>query len=214
VSGAGRTRSDGQVRLLTDLDGVLVDSGRAVERAYRWWAADRGLDFAAVEPAIHGRPSRQVVARVLPGADAAAEARRIEVFQATDLDGVRAIPGAHELLAAWPADRLAVVTSASVLLATARLTHAGLPVPAALITEDRVTNGKPAPDPYLAGAAALGADPADCVVLEDAPAGLRAALAAGMRVVAVLTTHRREALPGASAYVDDLRGVADLIRGL
>jgi HAD superfamily hydrolase (TIGR01509 family) len=197
--------------LLSDLDGVLVDSGDAVERAWRWWAADRGVEFAAVEDAIHGRPSREVVASVAPGSDPAAESERIERFQATDLEGVRAVPGARELLESWPAERVAVVTSASEPLAHARLRHAGVPVPATMVTVEQVANGKPAPDGYLAAAAALGADPERCIVLEDAPAGVRAARAAGMRVVAVLTTHRRDELPGAAAYVDDLRGVADLI---
>ena len=185
--------------LLCDLDGVLVDSGAAVERAWRWWAGEHGLDFALVEETIHGHPSRDAVARLLPGVDAFAESRRVEMRQVEDLEGVVAVPGAAELLARWPPERLAVVTSASVPLAEARLGHAGLPVPAALVTEEQVARGKPDPEPYLLGAERLGAPPAECVVLEDAPAGVEAARAAGMRVIAVLTTHAREELPGASA---------------
>jgi HAD superfamily hydrolase (TIGR01509 family) len=198
--------ADGPV-LLSDLDGVLVDSGDAVERAWRNWAAAHDLDFARVERAIHGRPSREAVAELLPGGDAAAESGRIESLQVDDLAGVGAVPGARELLERWPAERLAIVTSATVPLATARLRHAGLPVPATLVTEERVSNGKPAPEGYLTAARELGVTPQDCVVLEDAPAGVQAGLAAGMRVIGVLTTHRRDELPGAAAYVDDLRDV-------
>jgi sugar-phosphatase len=115
------------------------------------------------------------------------------------------VPGAHELLAAWPPDRIAIVTSASVPLATARLGAAGLAAPRVLVTEERVSAGKPDPEGYLLAARELGADPADCIVLEDAPAGISAARAAGMRVIAVLTTHTRAALPQADDYVADLR---------
>ena len=191
--------------VLSDLDGVLVDSGDAVERAYRWWAAAHGLDFALVEPHIHGRPARVVVPLVLPDADPAIEAARIDGYQAVDLEGVHAVPGAPELAARLGPERFAVVTSASVPLAVARLGAAGVDPPPVLVTEERVRHGKPDPEGYLLAAAELGADPADCVVLEDAPAGVAAGLAAGMRVVAVLTTHTREELPGASDYVRDLR---------
>jgi sugar-phosphatase len=217
ASGAGRDAGPATgsrlafAAILSDLDGVLVDSGSAVERAWRRWAADHGLDFAGVEPVIHGRPSREAVARLLPDADAAAESGRIESLQVDDLDGVRAVPGARELLSGWPPSRLAIVTSATVPLATARLRHAELPVPDTLVTEERVPNGKPAPDGYLAAARALGVAPEECVVLEDAPAGVQAALAAGMRVIGVLTTHAREELPGAAAYVDDLSDISSVV---
>src|SRR4051794_21177379 len=149
---ARAVRPPARTFVLSDLDGVLVDSGAAVERAWRWWSAEHGLDFARVAPVIHGRPSREAVAVLLPHADAAAESQRIERYQATDLARVHAVPGARELLSAWPRERLAVVTSASVPLATARLQHAGLPVPATLVTEERVRDGKPAPEGYLTAA--------------------------------------------------------------
>jgi len=191
--------------LLCDLDGVLVDSGAAVERAWRWWADGHGLAWADVEPGIHGMPSRENVARLLPEADAFAESRRIEHRQATDLEGVTAVPGARELVAAWPPDRIAVVTSASVPLAEARLGAAGIAPPRVLVTEERVRAGKPDPEGYLLAARELGADPADCTVLEDAPAGVAAARAAGMRVIAVLTTHARDELAQADDFIADLR---------
>jgi len=197
--------------LLCDLDGVLVDSGEAVERAWRWWAGEHGLDWADVEPGIHGMPSRENVARLLPGGDAFAESRRIETYQATDLEGVVAVPGARQLLAAWPPDRVAVVTSASVPLAEARLGAARIAPPRVLVTEERVRAGKPDPAGYLLAARELGARPEECVVLEDAPAGVAAARAAGMRVIGVLTTHGPDALAGADALARDLEEVHGLL---
>jgi mannitol-1-/sugar-/sorbitol-6-phosphatase len=173
--------------LLCDLDGVLVDSGAAVERAWRWWAG-----------------SRDAVARLLPGVDAGAESRRVEMRQVEDVEGVVAVPGALELLAEWPPERLAVVTSATVPLAEARLGKAGLPIPAALVTAEQVARGKPDPEPYRLGAERLGAPVAECVVLEDAPAGVAAGRAAGMRVVGVLSSQTPEGLPGAHEYVSDV----------
>ncbi len=134
----------------------------------------------------------------------------------TDMDGVlvhegQALPGAAELLAGSPPGRLAVVTSCSPPLAAARLSAAALPTPKVLITSNMTARGKPHPDPYLAGAAALGADPADCLVIEDAPAGVSAARAAGMAVWAVTTTHAAEELAEADEVFEDL---TELVCGL
>jgi sugar-phosphatase len=194
--------------LLCDLDGVLVDSTAAIDRVYRGWASEHGIDAALVVATAQGRPSREVVAVCAPGLDAAVQSALIEAAHVGDQEGVVAIAGALELLAETPADRLAVVTSCSDALAAARLRAAGLPVPRTLVTADMVQRGKPDPEGYLRAAAELGARPDRCVVLEDAPAGVAAGLAGGMRVIGVLTSHAREELAGADAYVDDLRGVA------
>ena len=184
--------------VLSDLDGVLVDSGAEVERVWREWAAERGIDPDLVARVSHGVPAEGVLARVAPELNTAEEIDRIERRHAAT--GGRALPGAAELLA--QAD--AVVTSCSPALAAARFQAAGLTAPAVLITSDRTPRGKPHPDPYLAAAAALGADPADCVVIEDAPAGIAAGRAAGMTVWAVATTHRAEELTDADRVVADL----------
>jgi sugar-phosphatase len=181
--------------LLSDLDGVLVDSGDAVEHVWREWAVEHGIDPDEVARASHGVPATAVVARVAPHLHTAEEIDRIERLHAAT--GGAALPGAAELLAR--AD--AVVTSCSPPLAAARLEAAGLPTPAVLITSDRTERGKPHPDPYLAAAATLGADPADCLVIEDAPAGIEAARAAGMTVWAVTTTHTPEELAAADEIV-------------
>ena len=177
--------------VLSDLDGVLVDSGDAVERVWREWAVAHGIDPDEVARASHGVPSPQVVARVAPHLHTPEEIDRIERRHAAT--GGDALPGAAELLAR--AD--AVVTSCSASLAEARLEAAGLPTPPVLITSDRTPRGKPHPDPYLAAAEALGADPADCLVIEDSPAGIEAGRAAGMTVWAVTTTHDPDELAAA-----------------
>ena len=190
--------------VLCDLDGVLVDSTAVVIRTWSWWAADRGVDFTHIEAVMHGRPSVEIVELVAPELDAPAEARRIEEREVADTDGLTALPGAVELFEHWPPAELAVVTSGTRPLATARLHAVGLRPPPVLVTADRVRRGKPDPEPYLLAASELGVAPADCVVLEDAPAGVAAGRAAGMHVVAVLTTHERSELSHADEVVPDI----------
>jgi mannitol-1-/sugar-/sorbitol-6-phosphatase len=170
--------------VLSDLDGVLVDSGDAVERVWREWAVENGVDPELVARASHGVPSPDVVRNVAPHLYSPEEIDRIEQRHAAT--GGTALPGAAELLGRA---NVGVVTSCTAELAAARFASAGLPAPTVLITRDMTERGKPHPDPYLAGAAALGADPADCLVIEDAPAGIAAARAAGMTVWGVTTTH-------------------------
>jgi len=198
------------IAVLSDMDGVLVDSGAAVERVWRRWAAKHDLDHDAVAHLIHGRPSREAVAAVLPHADADEESRWIEDEQARDVAGVAAIPGARELLTTYAP--LAVVTSATLPLATARFRAAALPVPEHLVTADRIAAGKPDPEGYLLAARLLGVAPSRCVVLEDSPAGLAAARAAGMRAIGVLTTHAPHELGDAQLLVADLEGLAARLR--
>jgi len=188
--------------VLSDLDGVLVDSGAEVERIWREWADEHGIDPDLVARESHGVPAAGVLARVAPELNSAEEIDRIERRHAAT--GGSALPGAADLLAL---DRVAVVTSCSPSLAAARLSSAGLPTPAILITSDRTERGKPHPDPYLAAAAALGADPAECLVIEDAPAGVAAGRAAGMTVWAVTTTHTAAELDGAHRVLAGLHEV-------
>ncbi|HEX2103791.1 MAG TPA: HAD-IA family hydrolase [Solirubrobacteraceae bacterium] len=195
--------------VLSDLDGVLVDSRASIMRAWRWWAARRGLGDGTADAVPQGRPSGDVIASLAPGADVAAESRAIDRFQAADTDGVVALPGAADLLAAFGPDRVAIVTSCTAPLAAARLRAAGLAAPPVLVTAELLTRGKPDPEGYLLAARRLGAEPAQCVVLEDAPAGVEAGLAAGMHVVGVLTTHAPRELAGAHERV---ASVADWLR--
>jgi mannitol-1-/sugar-/sorbitol-6-phosphatase len=195
--------------VLSDLDGVLVDSHASIMRAWRWWTARRGLGDGAAAAIPQGRPSGEVIATLDPAADAAAESRAMDERQARDTDGVVALPGAAELLDRFGPDRVAIVTSCTAPLAAARLRAAGLAPPAVLVTADRLDRGKPDPQGYLLAARELAADPADCVVLEDAPAGVEAGRAAGMRVVGVLTTHSASDLAAAHERVAT---VADWLR--
>jgi mannitol-1-/sugar-/sorbitol-6-phosphatase len=173
--------------ILSDLDGVLVDSQAAIMRAWRSWGARNGIHGSAIEAIPHGRPSREVIAMLAPHLDPAAESLVVEALEVEDTEGLVALPGAHALFAV--AEPVAVVTSGTLPLATTRLRSVGLPVPDVLITPERLSRGKPDPEGYLLAARELGVDPADCIVLEDAPAGLQAGRAAGMHVVGITTTY-------------------------
>ncbi|MET9357689.1 HAD family hydrolase [Streptomyces sp. NPDC006617] len=197
--------------LLFDNDGTLVSSLESVRRCWTRWAVEYGITaerFGRVE--LHGRPAAEIAADLLP-ADVVAEAvARIEHLEVEDVPngGVHLLPGTRGFLDALPADRWAVVTSATRRLAEARLDAVGI-LPKTLIAADDITRGKPDPEPYLLGARALGVDPADCVVFEDAPAGLRAGRTAGMRTVALATTHRADELD-ADLVVTDLSALSAL----
>ena len=186
--------------VLSDLDGVLVDTGAEVERVWREWAVERGLDPDEIARVNHGVPAFHVITAVAPHLDAAAEAERVDRIHAQS--GGVALPGAAELLAT--VSPLAVVTACSPPLAAARFRAAGLAAPAVLITSHDTERGKPHPDPYLAAAAALGIAPSQCLVIEDAPAGVAAGKAAGMTVWAVTTTHAAEELAAADEVAADV----------
>jgi sugar-phosphatase len=176
--------------VLFDLDGVLVDSTPAIARVWTIWANKHGFDPAETIHQAHGRPSLTTIRELLPDADHAAENSAVERMEIEDLDDVVALPGAVELLRTLPADKWTVVTSCTRPLALVRLRAAGLPVPARLVTANDITIGKPNPEPYLKGAEILGLAAKDCVVIEDAPAGIRAGKAAGAKVIALQTTER------------------------
>ena len=190
--------------VLFDLDGVLVDSNPIAERHWRRWADRHGLPFDEIARTHHGRPTAETVRRVAPHLDAEREARLKETAEADDTDVLAAYDGAAALLAGLPDGRWAIATSGTRRTAAFRLAHVGLPEPAAFVTADDVRRGKPAPDPYLLAAERLGVAAADCVVVEDAPAGVEAARAAGARVVAVASTNAPAALAGADAVVGRL----------
>jgi mannitol-1-/sugar-/sorbitol-6-phosphatase len=174
--------------VLFDLDGVLVDSTPAVARVWTSWAREHGFDPDEVVRKALGRPSIATIRELLPHADHAAEGREVERREIADVEGVVPLPGAMELLRALPLNRWAIVTSCSRPLAGVRIAAAGLPKPKYLVTSSDVQRGKPDPEPYLKGAQFLGISAADCIVLEDAPAGIRAGKAAGARVLALRTT--------------------------
>jgi sugar-phosphatase len=187
--------------ILFDLDGVLVDSTRSVERHWRAWALQKGVDPEEIMAIAHGVRAIEVIRQVAPHLDAAAEVREIEAREVTDRDGVVVMPGASALLASIPDGQWGVVTSGTRHLASGRLRLMGLPVPKVLVTADDVANGKPHPEPYLKGAQLLGVSPADCLVIEDAPAGIQSARAGGMKVVGITSTYGADALAHADAVI-------------
>jgi mannitol-1-/sugar-/sorbitol-6-phosphatase len=193
--------------ILFDLDGVLVDSTAVVVRTWRDWAEDRGLDAERILEVAHGRRAAEVVRLFAPDLDAESEARELERIEVEDLDGVLKIEGARELLSSLPADGWTVVTSGTRALASGRMEHVGLPLPERFVSADDVENGKPHPEAYLKGAEVLGVRPEACVVVEDAPSGVNSARSAGMRVVAVATTHREDDLKEADAVASSLTGI-------
>jgi mannitol-1-/sugar-/sorbitol-6-phosphatase len=193
--------------ILFDLDGVLVDSTRAVDREWRAWAARKGVDGDAIMAIAHGVRTVEVIRQVAPQLDAELEARLIESEEADDKEGVVAMPGAIELVRSIPDGRWGVVTSGSRLLASTRMQYCGLPVPKVLITADDVTQGKPHPEPYLKGAGGLGFAPGECLVIEDAPAGIQSARGCGMKVVGITSTYAAAALESADAVIGKLRQI-------
>ena len=188
--------------LLFDFDGVLVDSMAAVTRAWMQWGRDHGLQLTT--DGIHGVRAVETIRQVAPHLDAEHEARRVEQAEIDLVDDVRAIPGAAPLLDALPDDRWAIVTSGTRRLAVSRLDAIGLPHPSVFITAEDVRRGKPAPDPYRLAAERLGVAAADCVVVEDSPAGVLAGRRAGMPVIAVTTTHDRAEFDDPTLVVDSV----------
>ncbi len=190
--------------ILFDLDGTLVDSTASVERCWRRWTERAGLDFEQVMAIAHGRPAAESLKIVAPHLSLVEEAAWLEDQEFTDAHTVEVIKGAQSLLTSLPENRWCIVTSGTDRLARARIFHGGLPLPAVLVTADDVTNGKPDPQPYLVGAQRMDLPPSACVVIEDSAAGVTSAKAAGMRVIAVTTTHHPDALQAADLIINSL----------
>ena len=193
--------------ILFDLDGVLVDSTPAVVNTWNRWAEEHDMDPDHILEVAHGRRTVETIRLVAPELDAEAEVQELESMEVEDLEGVYKIDGARELLSSIPENRWAVVTSGTRKLATSRMEHTGLPVPSIMVSAEDVTNGKPDPEAYLKGANLTGFSPEQCLVVEDAPAGISAAKSAGMKVVAVATTHRKDELTEADVVVESVADV-------
>jgi sugar-phosphatase len=193
--------------LLFDMDGVLVSSIGAVNRCWRVWCKQHNIPNADTFEIPHGTRALDIIRTLKPEWDETRVAqglRAIEDLEIDDTAGLKVLPGVKALLSALPPDRWAIVTSATGRLLVSRLEAAGLPVPKRLISADVVERGKPDPEPYRRGAELLGLSPADCIVVEDAPSGVDAGIAAGARVLGVLGTHTREELSQATWVVPSL----------
>lgn len=183
--------------ILFDMDGTLVDSTACVEYMWGTWGERHGIRLEDILAISHGRLSRDTIRQIAPHLDAEAEAEALDNAAVTRSEGIVAVRGACEFVATLAPGEWAVVTSAPRALAEARLRFAGLPLPRCLIAMEDVRAGKPDPDGYLKAAAQLGIDPRDCTVIEDTPAGIEAARAAGMSVLSVGTTFPAAELLGA-----------------
>jgi mannitol-1-/sugar-/sorbitol-6-phosphatase len=206
--------TDGQRRhtiecqaILFDMDGTLVDSTICVESTWRNWALRHDLDIERLLAVAHGRQNHETIGLIAPHLNTPEEIAYLVRAEEDCQDGIVAVPGARDLLEVVNRSQWAVVTSAWRTLAEIRLQCAGLPLPEILITADEVKRSKPHPDGYLTAAARLGIQPADCLVFEDAPAGIEAGLAAGMKVVGVTTTFSRERL-GCEWCIDDFLSIS------
>ncbi|GAA1449606.1 HAD-IA family hydrolase [Nocardiopsis tropica] len=189
--------------ILFDLDGVLVDSLGAIEKSMRWWAMERGLDPEDVLARSHGRRDEDLIRECAPSLTVETEIKLIEDFDVQEAKTVRPLPGARRVLRSLEAGSWAVITSGSRRVAAARMAGSGLPEPRCFVTAESVRRGKPFPDGYLLAADRLGAVPERCLVVEDAPAGLAAARAAGMPCLGVGAALAGP-LPGLVGQVRDL----------
>ena len=192
--------------LLFDMDGTLIDSSEAANRAWDEWGKRMGVATPVLNAKTHGQPREGVVRIVLPDIqpeEVDEHAEYIRVAELNDVDGVIALPGAYDLLHSLPPNSWAIVTSCDREVAEKRLAAAGLPLPLVMVPVDELTHGKPDPEGYLKAAQTLGAAPQDVIVFEDAPAGLEAARRAGMRAIAGRHTAEDDELKAALVIIDD-----------
>jgi sugar-phosphatase len=197
--------------ILFDMDGILISSIGSVERSWTKWAKMRGVDPEYAIRIAHGCRSIETVSRLRPDLNAQAENELIEQMEMDDTDGVTALPGVIDLLSSLPPDRWTVVTSATEPLARVRLAAGGIPFPDRIVTADNVSEGKPHPEPYLAGAVMLGFQPSECVVFEDAASGTKSGRAAGCTVIATTFSHAIESLSAAHYLIPELTAVTAAI---
>lgn len=187
--------------IIFDMDGVLVDSEALNEKHWKLWADRQDVSLDKIMSIHHGIPAVQTIGIVAPHLDAHTEAKWFEQNLSEDMDGLLAFDGVHDLLRSLPEKRWAIGTSAPKNIAFNRLRYLNLPMPSIVVTIDDVAQGKPAPDPYLMAAKGLGKLPDRCIVIEDAPAGITAAKAAGAKVLAIPTTNKEDALREADALI-------------
>jgi mannitol-1-/sugar-/sorbitol-6-phosphatase len=185
--------------MLFDMDGVLISSIGSVNRSWRRWAEHYGVPNADTFQVPHGIRATDIVSMLKPDLDVAEGLKFIEDIEMVDVADLKVLPGAVALLKGLPPERWAIVTSATGRLALERLRVAGLPAPERMISAEMVERGKPDPEPYRRGAELIHSPAAECLVVEDAPSGVGAGIAAGCRVLGVLGTHKEAELRAAGA---------------
>ncbi|KAM3586882.1 hypothetical protein VKS41_001934 [Umbelopsis sp. WA50703] len=192
--------------VLFDMDGTLIDTTPLVEKHWRDYALEHGLDAEKILAMSHGLRTIDTLKHWTPDHATPEIADMYERKLTNVSEGVSILPGVTSLLASIPHDKYGICTSAKSYMAEARLKQCDMDIPKALVTADRVAHGKPDPEGYIKTGEMLGYSGADCVVVEDAPAGVKAAKKAGMHAIGCLTTHTLEQLrkAGADYIVNDL----------
>jgi mannitol-1-/sugar-/sorbitol-6-phosphatase len=197
---------------LFDLDGTLIDSGACIAAAWSAWCQKHGLNAENVIHEAYGRRAADSMRFILPESDVDAEVAFLEDMECELVEGLVVAPGAHLLLEQISVNPWAIVTSGSNRVATHRIEHTRLRIPPVLISADDVSNGKPDPEGYLLAASRLNVNPTDCIVVEDAVAGIRAGKSAGMKVIAVASTHSVKELVEADYVCESLIRLTDVVR--
>jgi sugar-phosphatase len=193
--------------VLFDMDGVLISSTGSDERSWIRWATAHGMQETFSVRSTHGRRSVDTIRALRPDLDPVVETRRLEDFDAEDGAGLAILPGVLDLLTGLSPSQWSIVTSASERVMRNRLNVLGVPTPPKIVTAEMVSQGKPNPEPYQLGATLLGVTPADCLVIEDSPSGIRAGKQAGCRVLAVVSSHLPEELSEADWIVNSLEDI-------
>jgi sugar-phosphatase len=199
--------------IIFDLDGVLANSIAILEESWAIWCAEKGLNFATVMNIAHGRRKSEILATVVPYLDPLPEIARIKQLEDDRVALVKGVSGASAFVSKVPAGKWAIGTSGERDGALARLRQVGIAPPAVLISSEDVDRGKPFPDVYLKAAAGLRIAPEECLVFEDAPAGVVAAHNAGMQAIALLTTYPADAFPGGVPKIQDFTRLSVSISG-
>lgn len=199
--------------VLFDLDGTLVESTFFIERLWQDWGVQHGVTPQRMSEVMHGRPAVEIINIVAPHVSVHEAIHALETAEISRMDGMKTYAGAKELLNSLPPMQWAIVTSGSLRVASARLNYAKLPRPYVFITADDIKAGKPAPDAYLLAAKRLFINPGNCVVVEDAPAGIQAGKSAGMKVVGIASSHPREELIQADVVVQRLADIKLRVSG-
>ncbi|MDV7105092.1 HAD-IA family hydrolase [Vibrio sp. TH_r3] len=199
--------------VLFDLDGTLINSHASVERAWRKWSDRNDINFDETNKVLHGRPAAETMRLLLPGATDNEIKRQKAIHEkeeSRDVSDTEIICGALEFISTLSQLNIpwAIVTSGAFIVASARIRAVSLPEPRVFVTPEKVSKGKPDPEPFLLGAKLLGIKPEDCVVFEDSPAGLISGDAANCRLVGVLSQYSAEQLPKADIYVKDFEALS------
>ncbi len=193
--------------ILFDLDGTLIDSWRCVEYAWQTWCREHSIEYDDLLHKFNGTRAIDIIRTLKPELDYEKEANKVDLLELSNPHYLTAIIGAIDLLSLMPPNRWGIVTSGTHHVSSHKLKHAQITVPDTFITAEKVTQSKPHPQGYLLAASLLGIEPKDCLVFEDAPKGIEAARAAGMKVIALKSTFPNDALSQAETCIDNYKSL-------